>query len=372
VKPYRLAALVLAAVWLAALVAPARAADATAAQIVRELGLKESDTPVRDRPGWKRPSKIVVVIDTPDRIAWLQSVAPGVKLVGVRSPREAIAELGDADGFIGFCAAILVRAAPQAKWFHSPSAGVEGCVNEDPIQSGRILLTNLQKVNAGVMAEHVIGMMLALTRGLPTWIQAQEHEEFDNSLVPLSRMWSVKDRTMLVVGLGGIGTEVAKRAHALGMTVIATRNSGTEGPDFVSRVAKADELLNLVPEADVIVGAVPLTRETTGLYNAAFFARMKKDAYFINVGRSASVNQDDLIAALNAGKIGGAALDVTTPEILPKGHPLWHAHNILITPHVSGFSDNQSDWTWAIARENLRRYVAGEKMLSVVDPKLGY
>jgi phosphoglycerate dehydrogenase-like enzyme len=177
---------------------------------------------------------------------------------------------------------------------------------------------------------------------------------------------------VLVVGLGGIGTEVAKRAHALGMRVIATRASGRDGPPFVSYVGLPDELRKLAGEADFIVNTTPLTPATTGVFDAAFFAATKQGAYFVNVGRGKSVVQSDLVDALKSGRIAGAGLDVTDPEPLPSDHPLWKFPNVIITPHVSAESDVDQQVRFAILRENLRRYVAGEKMLSVVDVAKGY
>jgi phosphoglycerate dehydrogenase-like enzyme len=174
------------------------------------------------------------------------------------------------------------------------------------------------------------------------------------------------------VGLGGIGLEVAKRAHALGMKVIATRASSREGPDYVSYVGLSDELPTLIGQADVVVAALPLVPATTRLFDAKMFARMKKSAYFINVGRGGSVVTDDLVAALNNGTIAGAGLDVTEPEPLPKGHPLWKAKNIIITPHMSAQSDLGQSIRELILREQLRRFVAGDKLLSVVDFSKGY
>ena len=178
--------------------------------------------------------------------------------------------------------------------------------------------------------------------------------------------------TMLVVGLGGIGTMIAERANAFGMHVIATRNSGHEGPSFVDYVGVADELPKLIGQADIVVNVTPLTPETMGLFNAAMFERMKPGAYFINVGRGKSVVTDDLLAALKSGRIAGAGLDVVDPEPLPKDHPLWHARNLVITPHVAGDSELKLDRAWLVMRENLRRYVAGDKLFSVVDVKRGY
>jgi phosphoglycerate dehydrogenase-like enzyme len=177
---------------------------------------------------------------------------------------------------------------------------------------------------------------------------------------------------MLVVGLGGIGTEVARRASALGMTVTATRASSRKGPDFVSYVGLSDELLELAAKADVVVNSLPLTPQTTGLFDAGFFAAMKPTAYFINVGRGKSVVTDDLLLALKEGHIAGAGLDVTEPEPLPSDHPLWMQPNVIITPHISAGSDLRIERLWIVMRENLRRYVAGEPMLSVVDVDRGY
>jgi phosphoglycerate dehydrogenase-like enzyme len=212
-------------------------------------------------------------------------------------------------------------------------------------------------------------MLLSLSRGLYLY---QARDTWERGLVPEERLWELTGKTMLVVGLGGIGTEVARRAHALGMRVIATRGSRREGPDFVSYVGLADELLDLAPQADVVVNAAPLTPATTGLFDARFFAALKPGAYFINVGRGRSVVTADLLAALEAGQIAGAGLDVTDPEPLPDGHPLWSRPDVIITPHVAAGSDLRVERLWTVLRENLRRYAAGEPMLSVVDTARGY
>jgi phosphoglycerate dehydrogenase-like enzyme len=174
------------------------------------------------------------------------------------------------------------------------------------------------------------------------------------------------------VGLGGIGTEIARRAAGLGMRVIATRNSSREGPDFVDYVGLSHELEELAGQADVVVNATPLTAATTGLFDRDFFETMRPGSYFINVGRGKSVVTGDLIEALNSGRLGGAALDVQDPEPLPPGHPLWSARNIIITPHISAGSDEQMQRYWLVVRENLRRYTSGEHMLNVVDLQRGY
>jgi phosphoglycerate dehydrogenase-like enzyme len=219
------------------------------------------------------------------------------------------------------------------------------------------------------MAEHVLGLMLALSRHLDYFFkeQAQAHWADENP-----QLADLEGKTVLVVGLGGIGTEVAKRAHALGMKVIATRASGRTGPDYVSYVGLPDELLKLSKEADFVVNCTPLTPQTTGIFNQEFFATLKPSAYFLNVGRGQSVVTADLITALREHRIAGAGLDVVDPEPLPADSPLWHLPGVLITPHVSADTSVTEEQRSALLRENLRRYAAGESLLAVVDVERGY
>jgi phosphoglycerate dehydrogenase-like enzyme len=234
------------------------------------------------------------------------------------------------------------------------------------------VLTNMQRVAGPAMAEHVLAMMLGWARGLHFYIPERAAGRWTRELPAPGRMLTLEGKTVLVVGLGGIGTEVARRAHALGMRVTATRASGREGPPFVSYVGLPDELGRLAAEADFVVNTVPLTAATTGMFDAKFFAAVKRGAFFVNVGRGRSVVQDELIAALRDGRLGGAGLDVTDPEPLPADSPLWQLPNVILTPHVSAQSDVDDAARFAIAAENLRRYVAGERLLSVVDVAKGY
>jgi phosphoglycerate dehydrogenase-like enzyme len=173
--------------------------------------------------------------------------------------------------------------------------------------------------------------------------------------------------------MGGIGTNVARVAHSLGMRVVATRrsNSGITS-EYVEQVATPDELIDLAGHADFIVNCLPLTNATRGLFDARFFSSVKRGAIFVNVGRGATVVTDDLTDALRRGQLGGVGLDVTDPEPLPRSHPLWRMPNVVITPHIAGKSDDLDDRAWLIAHENLRRYSTGECMLSVVDRSSGY
>ena len=351
---------------------PPVAPDAGVSRLVDQLGLQESATPVRERAGWQRPEKILFSNVDPSWLPALQAVAPGVELVPANDAAEAAKLAGGVDAVLGFCTPEVLAAGTKIRWIQVYWAGVERCVSIPALAERSILLTNMQRVAAPVMAEHVLAMMLAFTRGLDFYILERSAGRWTREIPPPARLTALDGKTVLVVGLGGIGTEVAKRAHALGMRVVATRASGRDGPPFVSYVGLPDELRKLAGEADFIVNTTPLTPATTHVFDAAFFAAAKQGAYFVNVGRGRSVVQADLVDALKSGRIAGAGLDVTDPEPLPADHPLWKFPNVIITPHVSAESDVDQQVRFAVLRENLRRYVAGEKMLSVVDVAKGY
>ena len=358
--------------------APVFAADAggtgadAVGPLIERLGLEESATPARERPGWQKPLRILVWNLRPESVPTLQAAAPGVELLLAKDMAEAVRMAPDADAVLGLCSAELLAAGPGIRWIQHFSAGVERCVSIPALRERGILLTNMQRVAGPVMAEHVLAMMLAYARGLHVYIPERMASRWTRELPAPGRMMTLEGKTVLVVGLGGIGLEVARRAHALGMRVVATRASGREGPAFVSYVGLPAELHKLAAAADFVVNTTPLTPATTGLFDAGFFAAVKQGAFFVNVGRGQSVVQPDLIAALRNGRIGGAGLDVTDPEPLPADSPLWQMPNVILTPHVSAQSDVDDGVRLAIAVENLRRYVAGERMLSVVDVVKGY
>jgi len=342
------------------------------AELVKRLGLVESPTPVRELPGWRKPRKVLVWNLEPEVVPRLQAAAPGVELLLARDMVEAVTLASQADASLGFCSADLLAAGPDIRWIQAYSAGVERCVAVPAVRERGILLTNMQRVAGPAMAEHVMAFMLAYARALQFYIPERMAARWTRELPAPNRMLTLEGKTVLVVGLGGIGVEVAKRAHVLGMRVIATRASGREGPDYVSYVGLPDELLKLAAEADFVVNTTPLTPATTGMFDAKFFAAVKPGAFFVNVGRGRSVVQPELIAALKSGRLGGAGLDVTDPEPLPADSPLWQMTNVIITPHVSAESDLGDEARFAIGIENLRRYVAGERMLSIVDVAQGY
>lgn len=354
----------------AAAIAAPDTMEAPDAALLRDLGLQPGTEPVRARAGWRPPRTILIAGEARDWIADLRGVAPGVRFIEY-SATSPPADVAAAEASIGVCDATLLQHAGQLAWIQWLGAGVERCVQQPLLRERRPLVTNLQRAAAPSMAEHVLAMMLLLGRHLDYYLQQQQQAAWASGS-DLPPPQDLAGRTLLVVGLGGIGTEVARRAHDLGMRVIATRASDRRGPPFVSYVGLPEELLKLASAADYVVNCAPLTPQTTGLFDQRFFAAMKPTAFFLSVGRGRSTVTADLVAALQSHRIAGAGLDVTDPEPLPSSSPLWHLPNVIITPHVSGYSPLADQARRAIVRENLRRYVAGDALYAVVDIERGY
>jgi len=346
-------------------------ADSAIGNLIAEARVKEGPVAIRDMPGWETPGKILVRELAPGLVDGLQQAFPDIEFVAVPSRVEAIRHAAGADAIIGFCTKDVLRAASDAHWVQVYWAGVEGCVPLDAIKSGRVVLTNMQKMSSPVLAEHAVAMVMSLARGLIFQSKAMASGEWQNRGSVTAHMQSLSSKTLLVVGLGGIGTEVAKRAAALGMRVVATRRSSRVGPNYVDYVGLSDELHELAASADFIVNTLPLTSDTTGIFDAEFFATAKKGAYFVSIGRGASTVTDDLVAALESGQIAGAGLDVTDPEPLPPDHRLWQLDNVIITPHIGGAGGSRERHRQLLL-ENIRRFIAGDALLNVVDPQRGY
>lgn len=348
---------------------------AAAAALVERFELRESAAPVRERPGWAPPKKIVVAdVETAEV---LRGLAPGVSVVGVAGLRNfaGMAEVvAGADVLVGLCTPEIVARGKDLKLIQLLNAGADSCTTIPEVAQRGILVTNLQRIQGPHMAEHAMAMLLGLARALPQYGVEQAGGAWTHGFREkrAERLVEVEGKTLLVVGLGGIGTEVARLAHGLGLHVIATRNSRREGPDYVEYVGLADEYRALAARADVVVNATPLTQDTRGMFDAAFFGAVKDGAFFINIGRGESVVTDALVAALQSGRLGGAGLDVTDPEPLPPGHPLWAMRNVIVTPHIATSSDFRDERTLTLVVENVRRYIRGDKLLSVVDLAAGY
>jgi phosphoglycerate dehydrogenase-like enzyme len=266
------------------------------------------------------------------------------------------------------------KAARKLRWIHSPAAAVHQLMFPELVNSD-VLLTNAREVHGPVVAEHVIALILALAKCLPQAVRLQQKHIWGQGL-----MWRGRPRprelaeaTLGLVGLGSIGQAVAGHASNLGMRVVAVReNPGKECPAGVQQVFAASQLDELLSQSDYVVLAVPVTPNTHGLINAARLAKMKAEACLINVGRGPLVDEPALIQALRERKIGGAALDVFEEEPLPTASPLWDLESLLITPHTSGLTEKLWERHYQFISENLRRYLEGKPLLSVVDKKRGY
>ena len=373
----------LAVLWLllAGLAVQAAEPDAMTQALIEQLRLVEAERPVRAMPGWKRPERIVVMVPSwranirEELLESLRKVSAGVEIVTVSGQEFNGAEdalLAEAQVILGRCSPRLIRIAKKLHWLQHFGTGVDPCLLSPAAQEADFILTNAQHTAGPPIAEHVMAMLMMLTRNLHYFHHMQQQQTWQRPPDTPAPMIEIGGKTMLVVGLGGIGTEVARRAAALDMKVIATRRSSREGPDFVDYVGLSDELLTLTAQADVIVNALPLTRETTGIFGKEFFATIKPGAYFISIGRGKSTDTAELIAALKDGRLAGAGLDVTDPEPLTGGHELWTLPNVIITPHIAYMTDRGFERNRLVITENLRRYLNGERMLNVVDIQRGY
>ncbi|MBI4467197.1 MAG: D-2-hydroxyacid dehydrogenase [Acidobacteria bacterium] len=299
---------------------------------------------------------------------------PGMKVVHLPTYDGLDEEIKDADILCGFSLRpAQFASAKRLKWIHCLAAGVNQLMRDDTRRSD-VLITNSRHVHAVTMAEHTLGLILALARRFPSALryQLQKHwaqqEVWDQQPHPLE----INGRTLAIVGYGAIGQELAQRARACGMRIVGVKREPSRGTEHADRVVGPDELAAALAEADFVVLAVPQTRETEHFFGPGQFAAMRKTAYFINIGRGALVDAKALVAALEEGSIAGAAIDVAEVEPLAPESPLWEAPNLLITPHLAGVSERLWHRHAALLLENLDRYFAGRELLNVVDKERGY
>ena len=265
----------------------------------------------------------------------------------------------------------FLSAAPNVRWVQCWSAGVERYLDIAGMrESDAIVMTNARGTSGPVIAEHAFAMLLQLTRGLHHYRDEQLAGRWTRGAA--ADVTSLAGKTLLVAGMGGIGSEIARRGDGFDMRVLATVRTERAAPAFVDELRTGEALDELLPQADVVAIALPLTEETMGLFSTQRIARMKPGAILINIARGPIVDTEALVAALESGALGGACLDVTDPEPLPEGHPLWELENVVITPHVAGRAELSSDRRWALILENLGRFSRGERLLNVVDKRLGY
>jgi phosphoglycerate dehydrogenase-like enzyme len=266
------------------------------------------------------------------------------------------------------------KIATMLRWIHSPAAAVHQLIFPQLVNSD-VILTNSSQVHGPVVAEHVIALLFALAKRLPDAVLLQQKHIWGQE-----PMWRGRPRprelagaTLGLVGLGNIGHEVAKRASAVGMRIIAVREHPEKGtPELVERVFSSSQVDDLLSQSDYVILVAPLTPTTRSLMNSARFAKMKPDACLINVSRGLLVDESALAQALREKKIGAAALDVFAEEPLPPDSPLWDLENLLITPHTAALTEKLWERHYILIAENLGRYLAHQPLLAVVDKHKGY
>lgn len=317
--------------------------------------------------------KILVSFDLPEvNIREIRSVSPEVQVRKESKDSALIDAVGEAEIlFTGEANREMITAAPKLRWIHSWGAGVDRLLSIPKVASGSVILTNSSGIHSIQISEHVIALMLIFTRKLKEFILFQN-----------DGVWHVPDETYIfdelkgktvgIVGLGSIGSEIAKKAKCFGMTVLATRRTITAKPTFVDELLPSYDLKRLLKESDFVVISAPLTSKTKGMIGAQEFANMKRTAYIINIARGEIIQQNELISALKQKKIAGAGLDVFETEPLQPNSDLWHMKNVIITPHVAGETVHYYERTTKIFCENLRRYINKTPLINVVDKKAGY
>jgi len=300
----------------------------------------------------------------------LEAVRSVSDLLDVRKAatlEEAVSQAGDAEViFAGHWSDDLWKAAPGLKWVQSWGAGVERFLTPDFV-AAPITLTNAAGIYAVPIAEHVMAFILYFSRRFNRFVRWQSEHRWE---------WGEPDelagKTVGIVGLGGIGSQVARRAKAFDVRVIAVRNHPEKPSPDADEVRGPDGLDWLLTESDYVALCAALTPRTRHLIGAAQLQRMKPTAYLINIGRGALVDEPALIKALREGQIAGAGLDVFETEPLPQDSPLWDMPNVMVTPHNSGSSPRSFSRTMDLFRRNLERYLAGQQLLNVVDKAAGY
>lgn len=318
----------------------------------------------------------------PVRLERIREAVGRMVVVNAADEADAIGALADADAFFGKITPPMLAAAQKLRWVQSATVSLEHYLFPELI-AHPCTLTNMRGLFSDNIADQVMGYVICFARNLHRYIRNQvqrkwapvggESERVTFAMGPATvtgidrAHLHLPDLTMGIVGLGQIGAEIARRALAFRMRVIAVDPVQTEAPSGVAALWKNDRLPNLLAESDFVVIAAPHTPVTARMFCRARLCRMKRTAYLVNVGRGAIVVLDDLCAALAAGEIAGAALDVFEIEPLPADHPLWKMENVILTPHVAACSVHIAERHLAVLLGNIRRFVRGEPLENVVN-----
>jgi phosphoglycerate dehydrogenase-like enzyme len=315
----------------------------------------------------------VVAVDTFRPLftrAHAQAVADSVPEIDwVIVPRKSVlAVIGTADALIGDPTPAMIRAGPRLRWVQAQSGGVDDILFPE-LRDRPIVLTTSKIIKGPAMADQAMGLLLVLTRQIWRAVESRAHEQWPDINHEAIELYG---KTALVIGLGGAGTQVAERAFASGMRVIATDPKDIPVMRAVERVERPERLAELLPLADVIFLTAPLTKQTFKLLGDREFGLMKPGVYLVNVARGELVDTDALVRALQDGRVAGAGLDVLSTEPPPRGHPLWRMKNVIMTPHIAGHSDRGAERRAQLFIENAHRFARGLPLRNVVDKALGY
>lgn len=316
--------------------------------------------------------QVVIGVDLePEQSARLRAAFPDlefIEAIGQEKVREAIPSAEVLFG--GRPSAELLAAAPHLRWVQTYSAGVNGIPMEE-MAGRKILLTNASGAHGIPISENILAMMLAFAIRIPTLVRAQDKREWVARTVG-SEKFNLEGQTLLVIGLGGIGSCLARKASSLGLKVLGMRNRSLPPPPGVSELLPFERLSEALGRADHVALCLPLTDATTAFLGESELRTMKPTAYVYNVGRGKSIEREALLCALQEGWIAGAGLDVTDPEPLPSDDLLWSFPNVLLSQHTSGGNPDLDRLVTDIFLENLRLYRAGEPLNNLVDFERGY
>lgn len=317
-----------------------------------------------------QPKKIVAAGMSPQQIQAAQGDLQTVRIVAAESGDAFLKQMADADAYWGQqISADVLKTAPKLKWMQTYSAGVEQVLVIPEFKNSNIALTNCKILQGPNIADHAFALLLALTRGTGKAASMRTGETWDPREFQLVELTG---KTALIVGVGGIGQQIAQRAKAFGMNVIGVDPEHIPANANVSKVVTPDRLNDVIGEADVVFVSAPHTPQSEGMIGPAQFDRMKKGTFFVAVSRGKLYDTPALVRALDSRRLAGAGLDVTDPEPLPKGHSLWKFDNVIITPHVAGQSDIVWERRMALLKENAKRFGAGLPLMNVVDKQKGY
>lgn len=299
-----------------------------------------------------------------------QEAGKDADIVAARSREQFAKEVVDADAVIGGIDKENFARAKQLKWVQATSAGVEAYSFWPEFMASDVALTNCKVVQGPTIGDHAFALLLALTRGLHEYIP--NRREWKSRADAPKGMTELPGMTAVIVGMGGIGTQIAQRAHGFGMNVIGVDPKDIPVSVFAPTIVPPDLLNEVLPKADVLFIAAPLTPESEGMISTKQFEALKRGAYFIAVSRGRVYDKGALIKALDSQHLAGAGLDVTDPEPLSAEDPLWGFDNVVITPHVASHATASDTRRLGVIARNVGRFARGEPLTHVVDKSVGY